>query len=255
MEKNIEKNNQMLLRHFQDLSRTACERNHNTYTDFLNLDELSLLQTHARELPGSFLLYGGREHSERQVACFLPEWSDEASFPVSCIHIILPGAKFASKSLTHRDYLGAVLGLGIDRSKIGDIIVVESEGAYFFCISNIASFLLDELKQVGRQSVRCELVGAEEALGEQKQEEIRATVSSCRLDAVIGAAFRTSRKLSQELIEGGRTYVNARQVFSSHYTPEEGEMISIRGYGKFVYAGETGQSKKGRLQIRLLKYI
>ena len=94
-----------------------------------------------------------------------------------------------------------------------------------------------------------------EALGEQKQEEIRATVSSCRLDAVIGAAFRTSRKLSQELIEGGRTYVNARQVFSSHYTPEEGEMISIRGYGKFVYAGETGQSKKGRLQIRLLKYI
>ncbi len=257
MEKKSEKTNQMLLRHFQDLSRAASQRNSMMYTDFLNLDELSLLQAHARELDGAVQFYGGQTSSERQVACFLPDWSDsgeDASFPISCIRVHLPGVKFASKTLSHRDYLGAILGLGIDRSKIGDIIV-EYKGAYFFCISNIASFLLDELTQVGRQSVHCEQIAEEQAPVEAKQEEIRATVSSCRLDAVVGAAFHISRKLSQELIEGGRVYLNARQIQSSHHTPEEGAVISVRGYGKFLYAGETGQSKKGRLQIRLLKYI
>ena len=255
----MEKDSQMLLRHFQDLSRAASQKNYVTYTDFLNLNELSLLQEHARSLSGAFLLSGGRESSERQVACFLPDRSfleerEEISFPICCIHISLPGVKFARTALSHRDYLGAILGLGVDRSKIGDIIV-EDEGAYFFCISNIASFLIEELRQVGRQSVSCEVVKAEEALGEARQEEIRTTVSSCRLDALIGAVFRTSRKLSQELIESGRVYSNARQILSSHYMPEEGDIISVRGYGKFLYAGNTGQNKKGRVQIRLLKYI
>jgi len=253
----MDREEQMLLRHFQDLSRAAWQRNRYSFTDFLNLNELSLLQDHARELSGEIDLFGGRETCERQVAAFLPEriyQEEKIPYPISCIHIIQPGARFAASSLTHRDYLGAILGLGVDRSKIGDIIVEDQE-AYFFCISNIASFLLEELTQIGRQTVRCEEVDPTAVLGEVKQEEVSGTVSSCRLDAIIGVAFRTSRSQTQQLIEAGKVYVNARQILSSHYLPAEGDVISVRGYGKFQYEGSYGQSKKGRMQIRISKYI
>lgn len=251
----MEKEQQMLVRRFVDLSRTAWQRNIVTFTDFLNLNELSLLQEHVRELSGSFKLYGGMDTAERMMAAFLPEYPDEEEpvFPISCIRVNLPGSKFASSKLTHRDYLGAILGLGIERSKIGDIIVEDQE-AYFFCISNIASFLLEELRQIGRQTVSCEEVSSSDVFPEAKRETVTGTVSSCRLDSLIGVAFHTSRGVSQQLIEAGRVFVNAKQQLSTHYNPSEGDVISVRGYGKFEFDGTTGQSKKGRIQIRLLKY-
>lgn len=250
----MEKEDQILVRHYQDLSRVAWNRNIHTYTDFLNMNEQSLLQDHKRELSVPFELFGGREGCERQIACFQAETDYAPAYPITCIRINLPGAKFQTVSLTHRDYLGAILGLGVDRSKIGDIIV-EEQGAYFFCISNIASFLLDELRQIGRYVVQCIQVNPDEALGSPKKEEISGTVSSCRLDSLIGVAFRTSRGVSQELIEAGRVYVNAKLIMSSHHQPVEGDVISVRGHGKFVFEGSHGQSRKGRIQIRLSKFI
>ena len=250
----MEKEEQILVRHYQDLSRVAWNRNIHTYTDFLNMNEQSLLEDHKRELSVQFQLFGGREGCERQIACFLADTDYDPSYPISCIKVDLPGAKFQTVSLTHRDYLGAILGLGVDRSKIGDIIV-EDHGAYFFCISNIAPFLLDELRQIGRYVVQCSQVEPDQALGAPKKEEIGGTVSSCRLDSLIGVAFRTSRGISQELIESGRVYVNARLITSSHHQPAEGDIISVRGHGKFVFEGSYGQSRKGRIQIRLSKFI
>lgn len=257
----MNKEEQMTLRHFQDLSRTASLRNQTMFSDYLNISEQSLLQENRKELSTSFQLFGGRDGCERQIACFMPDLSyrsdleceAEENYPISCIHVWLPGARFGSASLSHRDYLGAILGLGVDRSKIGDIIV-EDQGAYFFCKSNIASFLLNELRQIGRETVRTEEVNAIEALGAPKLEKVYGTVSSCRLDAIIGVAFHVSRSVSQTLIESGKVYVNAKECISFHFLPSPGDIISVRGYGKFRYEGENGQSRKERTRIRLSIY-
>lgn len=252
----MDKEEQMLVRHFADLSRAAWQRGRCMFTDFLNLNETSILQEHRKEFSGPFLLFGGMEAAERLMACFLPESGfpeEEAVFPIACIRAEVPGLRFSSGSLSHRDYLGAILGLGVDRAKLGDILVQE-QGAFFFCVDKIAPFIVQELTQIGRQAVRCQEVSFEAEAPAPQEEEISGTVSSCRLDAVIGVAFRTSRGLSQELIGAGKVFVNAKEVLSAHFTPKEGDVVSVRGYGKFRFMGETGQSRKGRTQIRILKY-
>ncbi len=246
---------QQLEKHFRDLARTAYQRGIAVFSDFLNLNELNIFQSLRGEF--SYLeteTFGGYELAERQIAVFRPEAPVfYADYPVKCLKITPLNAKFA-EDLNHRDYLGAVLNLGIDRACLGDILV-EEDAAYLFCLERMADFIRDNLIRIRHTSVYVEQVEAENFHYEPKYKEVSGTVASVRLDKLLALAFNASRSSLTGLIEGGKVFVNGKLVTSNGYEPKEGDLISVRGMGRFRFQGTGGQSKKGREYVTLWRYI
>ncbi len=253
----MDKDEQILRRRFKDLAVAADNRGGILFSDFLNMNEQSILINIKRELPKiKYFAYGGFQDAERKILCFCgnEQISDieELEFPISCIKITPMNQKF-SDSLTHRDFLGAVLNLGIDRSKIGDIIIRDNEG-YLFCSPSISSFIIDQLVKVKHTMIRASLIDQQDFDYKPTYKEITGTVSSVRLDSILSVAFQGSRSSLSGLIEGGKVFVNSREVLSNSYQLKENDIISVRGYGKFIYAGTDYQTKKGRHSVKLLLY-
>lgn len=246
---------QQLEKHFRDLARTAYQRGIAVFSDFLNLNELNIFQSLRGEF--SYLeteTFGGYELAERQIAVFRPEAPVfYADYPVKCLKITPLNAKFAEE-LNHRDYLGAVLNLGIDRACLGDILV-EEDAAYLFCLERMADFIRDNLIRIRHTSVYVEQVEAENFHYEPKYKEVSGTVASVRLDKLLALAFNASRSSLTGLIEGGKVFVNGKLVTSNGYEPKEGDLISVRGMGRFRFRETGGQSKKGREYVILWRYI
>ena len=242
-------------KHFRDLARTAYQRGIAVFSDFLNLNELNIFQSLRGEF--SYLeteTFGGYELAERQIAVFRPEAPVfYADYPVKCLKITPLNAKFA-EDLNHRDYLGAVLNLGIDRVCLGDILV-EEDAAYLFCLERMADFIRDNLIRIRHTSVYVEQVEAENFHYEPKYKEVSGTVASVRLDKLLALAFNASRSSLTGLIEGGKVFVNGKLVTSNGYEPKEGDLISVRGMGRFRFRETGGQSKKGREYVILWRYI
>ena len=147
-----------------------------------------------------------------------------------------------------------MLNLGLDRSCLGDILVEEKQ-AYLFCLTRMASFICDNLTRVRHTTVSVVPVEAENFHYEPKYKEITGTVASVRLDRLLSLAFGASRSSLTGLIEGGRVFVNGKLVTSNGYQPREGDLVSVRGMGRFRFQGGGGQSKKGREYVTLLRYI
>ena len=249
------KEEQQLEQHFRDLARTAYQRGITVFSDFLNLNELNIFQSLRQEF--SCLeteSFGGYELAERQIAVFRPEAPVfYADYPVACLKITPLNAKFA-EDLSHRDYLGAILNLGLDRSCLGDILV-EREASYLFCLERMADFIRNSLTRIRHTSVCVERVEAEDFHYEPKYKEVSGTVASVRLDKLLALAFNTSRSSLTGLIEGGKVFVNGKLVTSNGYEPREGDLVSVRGMGRFRFQGTGGQSKKGREYVTLWRYI
>lgn len=241
-------------KHLSDLARTADQRSIVTFTDFLNLNELNLFHTAGRDFPyvqGE--TFGGYEHAERQMAAFLPDaLSFDWKYPIACLRIAPLNKKFA-EPLTHRDYLGAVLNLGIERAKIGDILVGQ-DAAWMFCTEGMADFICRELVRIRHTSVRCERCEASEIEAQVRTETVTGTVSSVRLDSVLAVACKASRSSLIASIEEGRVFINGRLVTSNAYQLKEGDLISLRGTGRFRFLEVGNQSKKGRYFIKIEKY-
>lgn len=254
-----------LEKRFTELSRTAYQREIVTYTDFLNLNEQNILHTLPKDmLYTRFISFGGYETAERQITAFIPEalylrWGKNVILPADldypfCAVRICPLNERFSETLTHRDYLGAVLNLGVERSRTGDIIPVGKE-ALIFVHNDIADFMLHELTRIRHTSVKTQRVELGNMDYSPKYEELHGTVASVRLDSLLTLAFTGSRSKLSGLIEGARVYVNGRLITSNRYQPEEGDIISVRGLGKFRYDGCGGRSRKNRLTVTVSKYI
>ena len=249
------KEEQQLEKRFLELGEYAYQRGIAVYSDFLNLNELNIFQETRRKLP--YIVtesFGGYELAERQIAVFRPEAPLFCTdYPVSCLKIVPLQEKFA-EDLSHRDYLGAILKLGLDRSCLGDILVEES-AVHLFCLSRMSSFICDNLTRVRHTSVYASPVEAGEFHYEPKYKEITGTVASVRLDRLLSLAFGASRSSLTGLIEGGKVFVNGKLITSNGYQPREGDLVSVRGMGRFRYQGGGGQSKKGREYVTLWRYI
>ena len=238
-----------------ELGELAYRRGIATYSDFLNLNELNIFQGIRAKL--SYLTtesFGGYELAERQIAAFQPEaplFCTEP--PIRCQSISPLQEKFAEE-VTHRDYLGAVLNLGLDRSCLGDILV-EGSHAYLFCLERMAPFICDNLTRVRHTTVYVRQVEAEDFHYEPRYKEVTGTVASVRLDRLLSLAFGSSRSSLTGLIEGGKVFVNGKLVTSNGYQPKEGDLVSVRGLGRFRFQGSGGQSRKGREYVTLLRYI
>ena len=249
------KEEQQLEKHFLDLARMAYQREIMTFSDFLNLNERNILQSIGQKL--SYVQvegWGGYELAERQIAVFRPEAPVFcADYPIVCLKIAPLQRKFA-EDLSHRDYLGSILNLGMERSCLGDILVGK-EVTYLFCLERMADFICENLTRIRHTSVTVERVEARDFDYEPEYKEITGTVASVRLDRLLALAFGASRSSLTGLIEGGKVFVNGRLVTSNGYEPKEGDLVSVRGMGRFRYAGGGGQSRKGREYVILQRYI
>lgn len=261
---NTEKEELFFQKRLLESAQLAFQKGITVYTDFLGLAEQNLFYGNIRELPPiAYSVYGGTENAERYCICFdgmepvtatrqIPV-TDKESFPISCIRITPSGLKY-SETLTHRDYLGALMHLGITRAKLGDIFIREKT-AYVFCTEQIADFICKELFQIKHTSVHCEVVIPEEELLSPTFQTISGTVASLRLDAFIALAFQTSRSSMTEYIDGGKTYINGRLSTKQGEQLEEGDIVSVRGKGRFLVDQIKNQTKKGRIAVEIKKYI
>ncbi|MDD3139276.1 MAG: YlmH/Sll1252 family protein [Lachnospiraceae bacterium] len=238
-----------------ELSNTAYQRGIPTFTDFLNLNELNILHIIPKnQLFTAYRIFGGYELSERQIVAFIPDaFSGEINYPIKILKISPLNTKF-SEPITHRDYLGAILNLGIERNKIGDILVNENE-AVIFVNNAMHIFIKSELTRIKHTTIKTTTSDSGEFQVSPKYEEIKGSVTSIRLDSLLSLAYSSSRSKLVTLIESGKVFVNGRLITTNSYQLKVEDIISVRGIGKFSYKGIVSTTKKGRYYVMLCKYI
>lgn len=246
----------LLLAKVLDRAEQAVSRSVPAHTDFLSPQQ----QAQARELlhlagipETAWLCQGGYEGAERNILLFLPDWMEPemAESPLRCLR-----ASFrAEERLSHRDFLGSLMGMGIVREKVGDILV-SPESADLIVLDTVADFLLSSWNSAGRAHLTVtEIPAAHLHIPEVRCEEIRDTVSSLRLDAVCATGFRMARGKAAELIASGHVQVNWRTCTKGDKLLSAGDTVSARGFGKFQLAEVGGVTKKGRTAIVVKRYI
>ena len=241
-----------------DRAEQAGNRNIPAATDFLSPAQ----QAQAGDLlrlagfpETGYTALGGYEGAERRLLLFLPDWL-EAEDAESQSPIRLLRAAFREEyHLTHRDFLGSLMGMGIVREKIGDILV-GPDSADLMVLDTVADFLLGSWESAGRARLTVSAIEPENLHIPQVQcREARDTVSSLRLDAVASSGFRMARGKAAALIESGRVQVNWRECVKPDKLLSAGDTVSARGFGKFVLSEVGGVTKKGRTSIVLRVYV
>lgn len=245
----------MLQKRLIELSNLSYKRDIVTFSDFLNLNELNILHTTPKDLfPSRYETYGGYEPAERQMVAFLPDaLYYDYQYPISVLRISPANRKFAEE-LSHRDFLGGILHLGIERSCLGDLLVEDSV-CHVFVTDTMADFICEQLKRIRHTVVKTEKIDGESFSFTPRLETVKGTVASVRLDTVLSVAFPLSRSRMTGLVEGGKVFVNGKLITSNGYRLKEGDIISVRGMGKLVYQGVLSETKKGRQYIQVGKYI
>lgn len=245
-----------LTRHrFADLADRAYRTNQYTFTAFLTEAELSEFLALRQSLaPSGYTLWGGHENAERVMIRFGdPEsYGYEEPFPIRCVRIAPLQQKFAD-ALTHRDFLGAVMHLGIKRSEIGDILV-EDKSAWLFCTETMADYLCRELTRIRHTSVSAAVTEMLPETFAQKTTEGQVQVASERADGVVAKIFRISRGDCLVLFRAGKIFVNGRCVENNSLLLKEGDKVSVRGYGKFRFLGIGGLTRKGSKIVRYERF-
>ena len=167
---------------------------------------------------------------------------------------ILPKTPRFAENLTHRDFLGAVMNLGIERDVVGDIFVPDSgtqRGALLFCHENIADYIAENLERVRHTNVTCKRAEGEIEMENTGPGRISLTVASPRADGVISRVYNLSRDESRELFNNGRIFINGIQRENASYQLKEEDAVTVRGFGKFIFYGQTGVSKKGKDRVEV----
>ena len=239
-----------------DKAGQAESRNIPAATDFLSPQQraqaLDLLHL-AGISESAYVLQGGYEGAERQVLQFLPDWMEpeSAEAPIRCLRAVFR----EEEKLSHRDFLGSLMGMGIVREKVGDILVAPGS-ADLLVLDGVADFLLQSWASAGRAKLRVSAIEPENLhIPTVQRKEVRDTVSSLRLDAVAASGFRLARGKAAALIEGGKVQLNWRECVKPDKLLEAGDVVSTRGFGKFELSEVGGLTRKGRISIVLQVYV
>lgn len=250
-----EKEVQQLKNRFRELADKSFSQNMFTFTGFLGLSEQDVFRQTERELShAGFTLFGGAKETDRKMVRFgsVEEFGYEVEFPIVCIHIKPLMAKFAD-ALSHRDFLGALMNLGIERSALGDIRVGDRE-AYLFCLESMAEFICENLTQVKHTHVRCTPVEAAGEVPEEEPEHVTVQAASMRVDAVLAKVYNKSRETCLELFRAQKVYVDGRLCENNSHRLKAGETVNVRGFGKFKILGEPRETRKGKLSVEVSVY-
>ena len=228
-------------------------RNIPTATAFLSQAEQASVQAllNAAGIRSGYVWNGGYEGAERKLLQFLPDWCEGDESAIAAVRARCRG----EASPTHRDYLGSLMGIGITREKLGDLLVSPGQ-CDVVTAADMADFLVRQWDGAGR--VRLDVSGI--ALSEllvpvQQVKTLRDTVMSLRLDAVLASGFSISRTRAAELIRGGRVQVNHRDCLKGDRMVAQGDILTVRGLGKCVLREVGGLSKKGRTGITMERYL
>ena len=246
--------NDVMIRHLLDLCRKSEKTGSWQYSGFLSLAEQDDFLRSKESAGFSFLLAGGYENAERKILAAGNETEMGPPDPPVSVIAVKPKSEKYAEELTHRDYLGAVLGLGIERSLVGDILVREHR-AWLFCLSSAADMIVSSLEQVRRTTVTAEITAADVPELQPRYAPLRVNVSSERLDAVIAAFANLSRGQADKLFAAEKVFVNGRMVTDRSARLKEGDTFSVRGFGKAVYDGIEYETKKSRYMVRIRKLI
>lgn len=241
---------------FQELAERSWRQGVYCFTHFLDLAGLSLFQSMIPSLPpAGWALFGGAEGCERQMLRLGCEENCgyEQPFPIVCLKISPLSPRFA-EPLTHRDYLGALMALGIERETLGDI-AVKKDGAYLFCEDRISPYIQEHFTQARHTALTCVPAPSLPAGALFEVEKRAVQLSSQRLDALIAHVYKLSRADAQALFPAGRVYASGRLCESPGHTPRPGDIISVRGFGRFRYVGVESLSKKGKENTAVELYV
>ncbi len=260
-----------------DLTRSA-ERGECGWTAFLTPREGLYARRYLAGRSAVGLAAGGYPEAERVRMCLLPDYTEGmtdpealAADPVAALreagldelaeavaHAAVPLCIEGSgyRALTHRDYLGAILGLGLDRDAVGDIQVVDEHTAYLVCKGELVDFLLSEVKKIGADTVKIRRLRDGEAVTDTRRfESVNDTVASERLDCAVAALANLSRDKAQAAVRTGLVELNY-EICEDCDTPVRPPcVLSVRGVGKFIVRAFDGETRKGRLRLKADKYV
>lgn len=247
---------ELLKKRFTELAMRSYNSGIFTFTDFLGLQEQAAFEEIKTQLKGiHYEKFGGAVGAERVMIRFgnPEELGYEQNFPISTVKAEPVSQKFADK-LTHRDLLGALMNLGIERCTLGDIPIIDNV-AYIFANEDIAPFIVSELTKAKRTDLKLSLTDNIPD-GELYRTESRTVqLASERLDALIAKLFSLSRDEAQSLFKKRLVFVNGKLIESPSYTPKVEDVVSVRGYGRLIYRSYETTTKKGRLNARVDVYI
>ncbi len=245
----------LLVRRALDKLDLCDKRYTQTSTGFLNEREQDILLTETSGVPDERKAFaGGYENAERRALIFIPEYAEldenEIIGAIRC-------AFYKDYELNHRDFLGALMGLGIERELIGDIIVNKEKCCADIVVKrDIIPFLLTDFVSAGRARLTVKEIDLAELQNTAiATQELTDTVLSPRLDAIVAAGFALSRENASALVKSGKVYLNRRLTDSPDKQVENGSLITAQGYGKFKVYITDRLSKKGRTFIKIEKYI
>ena len=248
------KEDEVLLARVYERITLAAQRNVPASTCFLSKREQMLCQELLRG--EDFRFFGGTELSEREVCCYLPEYLGESWLysqdgPIAAVRATF----FENDKLTHRDFLGSLMGSGIKRETVGDIYVGEGS-CDFLVLREILPYVLQNLVSAGRTKLHLEEIELSGLhVPQQSVKTVRDTVPSLRLDGIVSSGFSISRGKAADYIASGKAELNYLPCMKGDKQVQEGDVISIRGLGKIKLETIGGNTKKGRISIEISRFL
>lgn len=238
----------LLRKRFGELADKSYNNSQYLFTGFLSAAELDTYYCMEREL--SYVpvtVFGGTADCERVMLRFgsVELCGYEEAFPIQCIEISPLVEKFGEE-LGHRDYLGALMNLGIERSTLGDIIIV-GKHAFLFCTEKMAPYIIENLDKVRHTNVRCQIAEKIPESTITRLERRTVQVSAARADCIIAKIYNLSRSGSVELFRAKKVFVNGRLNENNGGQLKPGDKVSVRGFGRFGFVEISGETRKGKL--------
>ncbi len=199
--------------------------------------------------------FGGYDEAERKMLCYLPDYLDEDTLMYDAPFVCLRASFYEADSLSHRDFLGALMGCGVARETIGDICV-GANSCDLFVTAELAPYLLQNLTSAGRTKLSLSQIPLTDiSIPTPEIKEMRDTLASLRLDSVISSGFRVSRSNAAQYVTAGKAAIDGLPCDKPDKSISEGMIISVRGLGKIKIHSVNGQTKKGRISVVIHRYM
>ena len=254
----MEKESKIILAQIEDKIRQCNIRGQIQHTHFFAEEEQAKIQQYVNtQKLQNYIWYGGYENAERKMLIVYPEKLEEIAKKepnlenqIKVIHIVLPNENYGK--FEHRNYLGAIMKLGVEREKVGDILV-EKEGAYIFIEETIEKFLINQLPNLTRfAKAKIENIPLKEVEIPEKQiQEKTIIVSSMRIDNIVAELAKCSRKIASQYIQQERVFINHEIVKKDSKEVKEKDKITIRGKGRCVIEEKIRNTKKDKIVLKI----
>ena len=249
-----DKDQHIVMRKVIDKAESVLKNHEIAHTDFLDPYQRDLAYSILNRLDVSYYEEGGLEDAERKSIIIFPEYMTIETIEENPIKALKIEGNFKFNSINHRDYLGAIMGLGIKREVVGDIFITESSATVMLHMEML-DFFIYNLKQIGKESVEVSEISLEYIERPvEEYDDIRLTISSLRLDTLISGVCKISRNKSAILINQSKVKVNFRPIENISFEINEGDVLSIRKFGRIRVLESLGENKKGKQVLRVRVY-